>query len=342
MIARRPHGRWPRLGLAVAAVVAASTAACLSAPASVAPARSEDAGTASVPARVAAHAPSYRTFADAAALATYLDARSPAGPLVSAHRGGPSPGFPDNALETFERTMAAGPMLIELDVRRTADARLVVLHDDDVSRSTSGRGRVGTLTLVEVQALRLRDASGALTHFYPPSLADAFDWADGRAVLRLDVKAGVAAEHVAAAVGEARAANRVMIGARDAAEAARHRALLPGIALTFWYDPDDDGRLSTAEARVLIRDVLPTLGPGPLAVGVGSARDGWDAAVLDTLRLHGVRGMVSTFGALDSLAAAGKWQRLCPLVQAGVGIIITDAPGPAARAVRDCGGRRTP
>jgi glycerophosphoryl diester phosphodiesterase len=305
-----------------AALLAASAAACTSAPAP-APAP-------------AGPAPHHRAFADAPALARHLDARSPAGPLVSAHRGGPAPGFPDNAIETFERTLGAGPMLIELDVRRTADGALVVLHDDEVSRTTSGRGRVGDLTLAEVRALRLRDASGALTAFRPPSLADALAWAQGRAVLRLDVKAGVAPEHVAAAVVEADALNRVMVGARDAAEAARYRALLPGVALTFWHDPDRDGRLSIPEARALLRDVAPTLGPGPLAVGVGSARDGWDAAVLDTLRARGVRGMVSTFGTLDGLAAAGEWRRYCPLVADGVGIVITDAPGPAARAVRDC------
>jgi hypothetical protein len=51
--------------------------------------------------------------------------------------------------------------------------------------------------------------------------------------------------------------------------------------------------------------------------------------------------MVSTFGATDSLATAGAegWRVYCPLMEARVGIVITDAPREAARAARECPAR---
>ena len=56
-------------------------------------------------------------------------ARRPGGPgLVVAHRGAWDPA-PQNSLAAFEQAIADGADAIELDVRRTADGRLVVVHD---------------------------------------------------------------------------------------------------------------------------------------------------------------------------------------------------------------------
>src|SRR5690606_13884235 len=37
-------------------------------------------------------------------------------PLISAHRGGPEPGYPENAIETFEKSAQRQPLIIECDV----------------------------------------------------------------------------------------------------------------------------------------------------------------------------------------------------------------------------------
>ena len=37
-------------------------------------------------------------------------------PLISAHRGGPVPGYPENALETFDYQISKQPLIIECDV----------------------------------------------------------------------------------------------------------------------------------------------------------------------------------------------------------------------------------
>jgi glycerophosphoryl diester phosphodiesterase len=77
---------------------------------------------------------------------------APRRPLVIAHRGGAGL-WPENTLHAFERALAAGADVVEMDVRSTADGTLVVHHDETVERTTDGRGRVSELTLAELKRL---------------------------------------------------------------------------------------------------------------------------------------------------------------------------------------------
>jgi glycerophosphoryl diester phosphodiesterase len=75
-----------------------------------------------------------------------------------AHRGAPvGATAPEGTIEAFRDAIDAGADWLEFDVRTTRDGVLVVLHDDTVDRTTSGTGRIGDLSLEEVQAL---DAGG--------------------------------------------------------------------------------------------------------------------------------------------------------------------------------------
>jgi len=77
----------------------------------------------------------------------------PAGrPLVIAHRGGAGI-FPENTLPAFLGSAGLGADILELDVRRTADGFLVVIHDETVDRTTDGSGPVAGFTLEELKEL---------------------------------------------------------------------------------------------------------------------------------------------------------------------------------------------
>lgn len=71
-------------------------------------------------------------------------------PLVIAHRGGAGL-WPENTLYAFEKASKLGVDVIEIDVRRTSDGTLVVLHDATVERTTGGMGRVTEMTLAELK-----------------------------------------------------------------------------------------------------------------------------------------------------------------------------------------------
>lgn len=93
-------------------------------------------------------------------LAADKPARSTYQPKVAAHRGNKSVA-PENTLPAFAAAIAAGADFIEMDVVRSRDGVAMVIHDDTLDATTSGRGHVSDFTAQEIQLL---DAGG---HFSP-------------------------------------------------------------------------------------------------------------------------------------------------------------------------------
>lgn len=117
-------------------------------------------------------------------------------PFVSAHRGGPMKGFPENCIATFENTLAHAFAILEIDPRYTKDGAIVVHHDDNLGRSSTGWGRVAGMTLAELKAIKLKDSEGDDTDFQIPTLDEVLEWARGRTVLVLDQKDVSASERI--------------------------------------------------------------------------------------------------------------------------------------------------
>jgi glycerophosphoryl diester phosphodiesterase len=88
----------------------------------------------------------------------------PRGPLVIAHRGAWDPA-PQNSIAAFERAVELGADGFELDVRRTADGRLVVIHDQRIGVTQVGRFTADALRerLAPGQAPELDDVLAALS-----------------------------------------------------------------------------------------------------------------------------------------------------------------------------------
>lgn len=71
---------------------------------------------------------------------------------IYAHRGA-SAYAPENTLPAFQLAMEQGADGIELDVHLTSDGKLVVIHDEELDRTTNGTGLVKDHTLAELKAL---------------------------------------------------------------------------------------------------------------------------------------------------------------------------------------------
>jgi glycerophosphoryl diester phosphodiesterase len=76
----------------------------------------------------------------------------PSDPQLIAHRGGPVY-EPENTIAAFRNAIKVGADWIEMDIQRTKDGELVVIHDETVDRTTDGTGRVEDLTLEQIRAL---------------------------------------------------------------------------------------------------------------------------------------------------------------------------------------------
>lgn len=73
-------------------------------------------------------------------------------PVPFAHRGGAAL-WPENTAPAFTGCQELGPVVIETDVRATADGRLVLFHDSRLERTTNGHGRVADKSLRQLLSL---------------------------------------------------------------------------------------------------------------------------------------------------------------------------------------------
>ncbi|MEO0660334.1 MAG: glycerophosphodiester phosphodiesterase family protein, partial [Planctomycetota bacterium] len=102
--------------------------------------------------------------------AVFDDVREAGGAFVAAHRGGPGPGLPENALETLESGFVAGIRMFEIDVAESQDGVLYLMHDRSLRRTAGHDGAVADTDWDVVRGLDLRDVDGTPTGFHPPRL----------------------------------------------------------------------------------------------------------------------------------------------------------------------------
>src|SRR5581483_11287602 len=127
-------------------------------------------------------------------------ARASARPLVFAHRGG-SALAPENTLAAFDRGLAAGADGLELDVRLSRDAIVVVHHDALLNRTTRGSGPVGARTAAELAGLEV------------PTLRQVFErYPHTRIIVELKEESADLARAVVEEVQRASAVDRVCLG----------------------------------------------------------------------------------------------------------------------------------
>ena len=79
--------------------------------------------------------------------------------FVAMHRGDWR-NYPENSRDAILSCIALGADIVELDVQMTKDGRFVLLHDDKLDRTTTGKGKVSEHTLAEVKQLRLKSNQG--------------------------------------------------------------------------------------------------------------------------------------------------------------------------------------
>ena len=271
------------------------------------------------------------------------------------HRPAPSRGFeqpvPENSLSALERCVALGVDLVEIDVRRTRDGQLVVMHDAKVDRTTDGRGRISGLTLAQIQALRLKDGAEP-----PPTLEAMLTAARGRILVNIDLK-GPHAAQAAEIARRVDAADWVLFKARAGLGAPpiadqppyQDLAFMPMVAGKAARRPAGLGRITARQAsgerQIPAVEMVALKRQGFVAV-----RDAARAARIrvwtNTLAEKGWRGVLDQSGDRKALRDPhGAWGRL---IAQGVSIIQTDYPatlldylerrglrGPASIAVAD-------
>jgi glycerophosphoryl diester phosphodiesterase len=89
---------------------------------------------------------------------------------------------PENTLTSFKKAIEIGVDAIELDVRKTKDNKLVIIHDADIKRTTNGKGLVADFTLKEIKNFIAEGGEKI------PTLEEALDFLDKKVKVLIELK----------------------------------------------------------------------------------------------------------------------------------------------------------
>ena len=89
---------------------------------------------------------------------------------------------PENTVSSYKKALELGVDAVELDVRRTKDGEIIVIHDAEVDRTTNGKGLVSQLTLKEIKQFNTEKDQKI------PTLEEALDFLDKKVKVLIELK----------------------------------------------------------------------------------------------------------------------------------------------------------
>lgn len=205
--------------------------------------------------------------------------------LIGGHRGANAVA-PENTFAGFEAARMAGVDYVETDVRAAADGTLVLIHDDDLGRTTDGSGAVADRRPDELAGL---DAGGWFGPRFAgeriPTLGRFLAWIEGVPPLGaiLETKGPGTGGPVAARIAASPASGRLAVCGFSADELLAARAAWPRVVTILLLDAEDllagpavaHVRAARADGAALLgRTLTPTrvaeLRAAGLMVGAGT------------------------------------------------------------------------
>ncbi len=171
-------------------------------------------------------------------------------PLVIAHRGF-SAKYPENTLRSIREALKLPVDGVEVDVRRSRDGVLVLMHDEAVERTTNGRGLVGRLSWAELRSLDAGAWMGEEFAGEPvPRLEEALSEVAGRAVLHIEIKEPGIESQVIRTVKDCDAQESVVIASFLEESLRAVKTLEPASPLTLIAGPREASRWGGAKPLV--------------------------------------------------------------------------------------------
>lgn len=102
--------------------------------------------------------------------------------LVAAHRSDWR-NAPENSIEAMKRAIEMGVDIIELDVRKTKDGKLIVMHDNTLDRTSNGKGLISEIIYDSIAKLFLKDGIGITRNHKIPTLDEVMRFVKNKPVL---------------------------------------------------------------------------------------------------------------------------------------------------------------
>lgn len=244
-------------------------------------------------------------------------------PIISVHRGGKGlKYYPENCLETLKYINDSINVIYEIDVAKTKDDVLILMHDNTLERTSTGTGKVTDYTFKQLQRFNLEDDFGNKTSFKIPLFKDVLDWArDNKVVLTIDIKRSVDIEQVVELIRETNAKDIAIIITYDLKQAERANAIAPELLLSVSARNDK-------EVEWLLHSGIPTEN----MIAFTGTRVSPDA-LYAKIHSYGIKTILGTLGNLDKRAEARGDSLYKVWVNKGIDVIATDRPFAVANAI---------
>lgn len=229
--------------------------------------------------------------------------------MIAAHRGAHLEA-PENSLAAFKKAIELGIDIFELDVRRTKDGKLVLMHDKTVNRTTNGTGPVESFTFAEIRNLRLKH-NNQLTDEKVPTLEEALMVAKGKILVDLDIKADEAIDQIIETVKNTHSENNCFFLA---------------------YEPEQINAIRAADPsfRILMRTenatMVDTLMPKMKVEAVHIDPSHYTTHVVSTIKNNHARIWINALGDVDKKVLATNASAYEEVLKYGANIIQTDQP----------------
>ncbi|WP_372369410.1 glycerophosphodiester phosphodiesterase family protein [Candidatus Uabimicrobium sp. HlEnr_7] len=255
-------------------------------------------------------------------LQNYLSYKEKQPALVSAHRGGPMPGYPENAIETFENALKYAPCILEFDVNKTKDGKLILMHDDTLDRTTTGSGNVNEKTWEELQKLYLKDESGKITEYKIPTFEDVLVWGRTRAVMCIDIKRGIEPQEIVNMIHKTKAQKHSIVIVYNRPMLQKYHKI--------------DSSLCISASAGTVKSIEETLALGVpsknliMFVGISEPKK----EVYEFLHKKGIKAILGTMHNLDNSALKKGDKVYQKLIENGADVLATDNVKLATSAIR--------
>lgn len=164
-------------------------------------------------------------------------------PLIMAHRMAPlKKGYAENSIETLIYNITHFPDAIqEIDVQTTADDEVVLLHDNTLERTSTGKGLINTYSYADLKKENLKDGCGNILWGQKiPLLKDALKVAKGKISIMLDVKPNTNINVVMDIVKQAKMFNDVCIICYSVEDGIKMNKEYPGLMIALGFNSYDD------------------------------------------------------------------------------------------------------
>ena len=233
---------------------------------------------------------------------------------VSAHRGGSGiKGYPENSVETFEYLYQKGIQIFEIDVAETKDQQLILMHDNSLQRTSTGRQDVNQVDLKTIKEYFLVDDFGQQTPFRIPTFTEALNWGKQKPIyFMVDIKKGVDYKDIVSIIEQENMQKQVVLVTYTVGQAKKLHQLAPEMLLSV-------SMRNERELNEMLNSGIPT---DKMVAFTGTRRN--DKSFLDKIHAKNIVVIFGTLGNLDKSSAAKNGQLYRDLENDGVDIFATD------------------